>query len=93
MKRTIAIGLITAGASAAGIVPAAATSPHTGCPPPSSGYVVWNVDQVPYQVDNLVDNKGNGNGTVCAKPVDGQTFVLDGQTYQVYNFIDDVVAS
>jgi hypothetical protein len=67
-----------------------ASANQTGrtCPPTSSGYIVWDVTTEPYQADNAVDV--NGNGTVCAHPVDAQTFVNNGQTYQIYNFIDDL---
>jgi len=43
----------------------------------------------PYEVDNEVDE--NGNGQVCALPLD-ETFEDDnGESHQVYDFIDDVV--
>jgi hypothetical protein len=68
-----------------------ATPTGGSCPVSTSGFVVWDVNTEPYQVDNAVD--ANGDGIVCAKPVDSLTFVSGGQTYQVYNFIDDVIRS
>lgn len=60
------------------------------CPATESGYISWDTSTEPYQVDNIVDK--NGNGVACAKPSPtGQTFVEDGVTYPVYNFIDDVL--
>jgi hypothetical protein len=59
------------------------------CPAPESGFISWDTSTEPYQVDNAVDL--NGNGVVCAKPLGDKTFVLDGVTYQIYNFIDDVL--
>jgi hypothetical protein len=88
MKRAIAICLATAGLSLLAASTAAATPPHVGCPTAASGYGAWPVSTEPYQADNSVDL--NGNGWVCARPVDDQTFTVGGVTYQVYNFIDDV---
>lgn len=68
---------------------AEATPPHVGCPPAASGYQPWGVSTEPYQADDLVDT--NGDGWVCARPIGDQTFELEGQTYPLYNFIDDVV--
>jgi hypothetical protein len=74
----------------AGVSGTSGATPQGGnCPPAISGFQVWDVSAEPYQADNAVDV--NGNGQVCAKPVDAQTFVFDGQTYQIYNFIDDVI--
>jgi hypothetical protein len=49
------------------------------------------VRTAPYQVDDAIAASGNGNGWVCARPVDDQVFVVDANSYQVYNFIDDVI--
>jgi hypothetical protein len=49
-------------------------------------------DAEPYVVDNGVDEAGNQNGVACAKPGKGVTGD-DGQPFQLYNFIDDVVAT
>jgi hypothetical protein len=79
-------------AGAALLVPlspaAAAESPGGHCPPPGSGYQVWDVNTEPYGADNRVDEQGNNNGFVCAKP--GKVVTdEDGQPFQLYNFIDD----
>lgn len=99
MKR-IALSLIAGGALAAAFAgQASATSPYRGCPP---SYTVWMVGSTPpYHADALVDQKGNNDGIVCAKQVDDKTFVyegstypnLDGQTFPLYNFIDNTVAT
>jgi len=60
----------------------------SACPGGASGFVLWNVDAAPYQADNHVDQAGNANGWVCAKPMPNY-FVSNGQEYQVQNFIDD----
>ena len=59
--------------------------------PPS--FTSWDVSTQPYQVDNQVDAEGNGDGFVCAKPLDSKTFQVAGQTYQIYNFIDNVAGT
>jgi hypothetical protein len=60
------------------------------CPPDQSGFSPWDVTTVPYLADNAVDEKGNGDGVVCAKP--GGVFILDdGTPFQLYNFIDNHV--
>jgi hypothetical protein len=81
----ILIGLLVATGSSV------ATTAGGNCPDATSGFVVWDVNTEPYQVDNAVDVNGNGDGIVCAKPVDSLTFVVGGNTYQVYNFIEDVI--
>jgi hypothetical protein len=88
MRRVIASCLFVAGFSLPATSIAEAATPHVGCPPVESGYQLWDVSTEPYQVD---DFDFNGNGWLCAKPIDHRTFTLDGQTYQLYNFIDDVV--
>jgi hypothetical protein len=88
MKRTVICAVLFLG-SVAIAAPAHAASTGGHCPPPNSGYIVWDVSQQPYQADNLVDEKGNGNGTVCAKPVKSN----DGSGLQLYNFIDDAGAA
>jgi len=73
------------------VVSAAAVATQSGtsqCPGGASGFISWNISAEPYQADNRVDN--NGNGLVCAKPTK-KTFVEDGVTYTIYNFIDDVL--
>jgi hypothetical protein len=73
------------------VVSSAAVAAPTGtshCPVPASGYVVWDTNTQPYEADNRVDL--NGNGVVCAKP-SNKTFIEDGVTYTIYNFIDDVL--
>lgn len=84
-----ALALLAAAASIA--VSSPATAAPTGgshCPAPNSGFVSWLTSTGPYGVDNLVDR--NGNGIACAKPTD-DTFVEDGVTYVIYNFIDDSI--
>ena len=42
----------------------------------------------PYGADNLVDEAGNNDGWVCAKPI----YVVtddDGSPFQIYNFLDN----
>jgi hypothetical protein len=63
-----------------------ATAAGGGCPPPASGFVRWDVTTEPYQADDASD--ANGNGWVCARALP-QTFVFDGETFPIYNFIDD----
>lgn len=91
MKRSIASCLLVAGLWLLPNAIAEAAPPHVGCPPVASGYQAWDVSAEPYQADDLVD--ANGNGSVCARPIDDRTFELGGQTYQLYNFIDDVIPS
>jgi hypothetical protein len=90
MKRNLVVFLL---AALSLLVPAQAAiavpSGTSHCPAPQSGYISWDTSTEPYQVDNAVDL--NGNGVVCAKPLADKTFVLDGVTYQIYNFIDDVL--
>jgi hypothetical protein len=83
--------LALAVAAAALFVGPAASAAPTGtssCPAPASGYISWDTSTEPYQADNRVDL--NGNGVVCAKP-SNKTFIEDGVTYTIYNFIDDVL--
>ena len=72
------------------VVPTASAAPSgtSSCPAGQSGFITWDTDTEPYQADNRVDL--NGNGIACAKPTD-KTFVEDGVTYVIYNFIDDVL--
>jgi hypothetical protein len=90
MFRSSIAALAVAAAASLLIGPTALAAP-TGtshCPPPGSGYISWDTSTQPYQADNRVDL--NGNGVVCAKP-GNKTFVEDGTTYTIYNFIDDVL--
>jgi hypothetical protein len=97
MKRT-ALSLIAGGVLAAGFAgQASATSPNSGCPP---SYTVWIVGSTPpYHADSLVNR--NGDNEVCAMQLDDKTFVyegstypgLDGNTYPLYNFIDNDAAT
>jgi hypothetical protein len=68
--------------------PARADSAGGHCPPPNSGFIVWDVNTEPYQADNRVDEQGNNNGIVCARPL---KIIIDenGNPFQIYNFIDD----
>ena len=81
---------LAATAAAFFVVPAASAAPTgmSSCPAPVSGYVSWATSTEPYGADNRVDL--NGNGVVCAKP-SNKTFTEDGETYTIYNFIDDVL--
>ena len=90
MKR-ITLSLITMGLISATGPPASATSPYAGCPP---SYRVWIVGTMnpPYRVPGEVDGKGNNDNKVCAKQIDDRTFQYNGQTYPIYNFIDNTVA-
>ena len=74
------------------VMPADASASGQSCPPGNSGYVLWDVANQPYQADNTVDGRGNGDGWVCATP---KKVVVgaDGQPLQVYNFIDNRVSS
>jgi hypothetical protein len=92
MKR-IALSLIAGGILTVGCVgPASATSPYTGCP---AAYQTWIVGSMtpPYHADSHVDESGNNDGIVCAKQIDDKTFESGGQTYPLYNFIDNTVRS
>jgi hypothetical protein len=88
MKSTVvcAAALVIGSLAFGGPASGASTGGH--CPPPNSGYIIWDVTAEPYQADNRVDEQGNGNGTVCAKP---GKIVIDenGNPFQIYNFIDD----
>lgn len=87
----IAASFIVGGALIAGFAAdASASDPHTGCP---SSYQVWVVGSMtpPYHADSLADK--NGDNIVCARPVNDKTFQYNGQTYQVYNFIDNKAAT
>jgi len=79
---------LTATALLVSASPATAASSGGHCPPAVSGYQIWDVNTQPYQADNRVDEKGNNNGFVCAKP---EKIGVDasGQPLQLYNFIDD----
>jgi hypothetical protein len=89
MKRT-AVSLLAAGALIAGAAgQATATPAHDSCP---LSYQVWIVGSQtpPYHADSLADK--DHDGIVCAKPTD-KTFLYNGQSYTVYNFIDNKVAA
>ena len=92
MKRValsvIASGVLVAGASGK----AFATSPNTACPPSYQVWIVGSMDP-PYQADSRVDQKGNADGIVCAKQLNDKTFQYNGQTYPLYNFIDNNAAA
>jgi hypothetical protein len=79
--------------SVAASAPALAATTGGHCPPASSGFVLWDADTEPYIMDNRADTwgSGNGNGVVCAKPMQ---LILDenGEWFQLYNFIDDTGA-
>jgi hypothetical protein len=67
---------------------AQASPSGTSCPGGTSGFVLWDVSAEPYGVDNLVDEGGNNDGRVCAKPI----YVVtddDGSPFQIYNFLDN----
>ena len=54
-------------ALAAGVTAEAPAAPsHKDAP----SFTSWDVSTQPYQVDNQVDAEGNGDGFVCAKPLD-----------------------
>ena len=92
MKRT-ALSLIVGGVLLAGFAgQASATSPNSGCPPPYQRWIVGS-STPPYHADALVDQKGNNDGIVCVKQIDDKTFEYNGQTYPLYNFIDNKVAT
>ena len=60
----------------------------TACPGGSSGFVLWEVSTEPYGADDAVDERGNNDGRVCAKPI----YVVtddDGNPFQIYNFLDN----
>ncbi len=75
----------------AAVIPAAASASGQSCPPGNSGYVLWDINTQPYQADNAVDERGNGDGWVCATPKK-VVVEADGNPLQVYNFIDNRVA-
>jgi hypothetical protein len=89
MKAVLCLAAVVGALATANTI--AATPIGGNCPTSESGFIVWDVSTQPYQVDNAVDVNGNDNGQVCAKRVDSLTFVSGGQTYPVYNFIDDVI--
>lgn len=90
LRTTLGAGLLlVATVIVAGPV-AAAPSNEVFCPTAASGFVSWDVATEPYRADNYVDEHGNNNGVVCARPL----YVVtddDGNPFQIYNFIDDVV--
>lgn len=92
MKRTtlslIAGGVLTVGC----VAQASATSPYAGCP---ASYQTWVVGSMtpPYHADSHVDQQGNNDNIVCVKQIDDKTFQSEGQTYPLYNFIDNTVRS
>lgn len=68
--------------------PAYATSGGTSCPGNSSKFVLWDVSAEPYGADNYVDEQGNNDGWVCAKPI----YVVtdeEGNPFQIYLFGDN----
>ena len=79
---------VSCGLFAALAGPASAAGTIQGCPP---SYMVWQVgvtgSNPPYEVPGLADK--NGDGIVCAKQIDRKTFEYQGQTYALYNFIDN----
>lgn len=89
MKAVLCLTAVVGALLAANTVAASPTGGN--CPPSASGFIVWDISTQPYQVDNAIDAAGNGNGQVCAKRVDSLTFVVGGQSYPVYNFIEDVI--
>jgi hypothetical protein len=90
LRTTFSAGLLLVATVAAAGPVAAAPSDEVYCPTARSGFVVWDVSTEPYGVDNYVDEIGNNNGVVCARPTH---FITgdDGNPFQIYNFIDDVV--
>jgi hypothetical protein len=87
MKKVMACMVLIAGSLA---VPGQAWASSAGghCPAPQSGHILWDVNTEPYHLDNLIDQKGNNNGTVCAKPFKVEHHD-DGTLFQIYNFVDD----
>ena len=49
---------------------------------------MWNVNTEPYGADNFVDERGNNDGSVCAKAI---YVVTDEEVspFQIYNFLDN----
>jgi hypothetical protein len=90
MKRFVRALAATVALAAGGTAEAPAAPSHRGCPP---SFTSWDVSTQPYQVDSQVDAEGNGDGFVCAKPLDSKTFQVGGQTHQIYNFIDNVAGA
>jgi hypothetical protein len=91
MKKLVGTSAATVALAAAVTAQAPAAPPHRGCPP---SFTSWDVSTQPYQAGNQVlDTKGNGDGFVCAKPLDSKSFQVGGQTYQVYIFIDNVAGT
>ena len=88
--------IVTGMAAAAILVclpaPADASTSGTSCPGGNSGFVMWNVNTEPYGVDNVIDERGNNDGFVCAKAI----YVVtdeEGNPFQIYNFLDNRFAT
>ena len=91
MKRTsatLAVGLATAALCCSASPSYASPDRAAGCPPGNGGFVLWDVSAEPYGVDNAVDEKGNNDGWVCARPIYTVTDE-NGDPFQIYNFIDN----
>lgn len=90
MKRALLVIFGTAAMILPGNVAVATPVGTSHCPAPESSFISWDTSTEPYRVDNLVDK--NGNGVACAKAFpNGETFVLDGVTYTLYQFRDDII--
>jgi hypothetical protein len=88
MNRILIVSALAAVCTAAVALPAEASPPGQGCPGGASGFVLWDVTAEPYQVDNRVDESGNGDGLACAKPIYTVTDE-NGDPFQIYNFLDN----
>jgi hypothetical protein len=90
MSRKFALATVSVALACATPSARATVSASFVCPPDHSGFSLWDVSAAPYVHDNTVDEKGNNDGFVCAKP--GGVFILDDDTpFQLYNFIDNHV--
>ena len=77
--------------TAALVLPA---GPALAAPPSGSwcatGWERWDVSAEPHQMDDRVDEAGNGNGIVCARALGEGWSKKFGVPDTIYNFDDDV---
>lgn len=84
--------LITTAATAAlllpGATPVLAATPTGGC---AAGFLHWTATTEPYQVDDAVDEAGNGDGYVCARALGEGHAKQFGVDATIYMFTDNTL--
>jgi hypothetical protein len=86
MRRISMLSATVAALLLGSTAPALASPPSDGC---ARGFVLWDTTEAPYQADEAVDQAGNHNGLVCARPLGQGLSRQYGTDLAIYLFVDD----